>query len=665
MTTVIGSSRASCDVRLVVRFCSSAAFDAESVIPALLENAGVGYADLRGVYSALFQKVYHKSPGWEHARVINAGLDAYLETQERQSELLLLGVIITHFRTFFLLLQALKERYPRLSVIIVTEHPLPFYNAFSLSRPDARFWPAFRRYFLEEHLYRLDSLIAVAERCCGRENVRVLAADGKNDDRELIRRFYELLHLNAPESLLALPVPQTSESMDLNRLRAWPTVTEILPLPLWREALRQWERGDAPENVPERQELERVLRGMQNCWTGIARRHPELERVQSLDIEAFLNRARYAGLREQRIRQFGGLLPADMRAELLSRLAALRPLWNRQVALFCRTLSPEDATEIEVKPQPRCTVLTMSFNQKNYIGECIESVARQRLDCGLEHIIVDDASTDGTQDIIRSYARRYSHIRPVLFGKKPPTTIGTAMNLCRSEYVALCDGDDFFTDENKLRLQMDFLDRHRECALCFHRAEIRYEDGRPSRLYPDAAELPAGEKDFYAIEDLLVRNFMQTSSVMYRWRFREGLPRWFRPNLVPGDWYWHLLHAETGSIGFLRPVMSCYRRHADAVYMSAEGDMRAHRRRYGMRELSLYEELNRHFRGKYRRYFESLAVGVFSNFTEDAVRGEDAAFLTRAIALFPDFAAAFQKRLTDIYRGTHAPLPPQQGYTHE
>ena len=120
MTTVIGSSRASCDVRLVVRFCSSAAFDAESVIPALLENAGVGYADLRGAYSALFQKVYHKSPGWEHARVINADLDAYLETQERQSELLLLGVIITHFRTFFLLLQALKERYPRLSVIIVT-----------------------------------------------------------------------------------------------------------------------------------------------------------------------------------------------------------------------------------------------------------------------------------------------------------------------------------------------------------------------------------------------------------------------------------------------------------------------------------------------------------------------------------------------------------------
>ena len=665
MTTGIGSSRTPCDVRLVVRFCSSAAFDTESVIPAIRENAGVGYADLCGAYAALFQKVYHKSPGWEHARVIDAGLDAHLETWERQSELLLLDVLIAHFKTFFLLLQALKARYPRLSVIIVAEHPLPFYNAFCLSPPDARFWPAFRSYFLEEHLYRIDNLIAVAERCCGRENVRVLAADGKNDDKGLIRRFYALLHLNAPESLLALPVPQTSEGMDLNRLRAWPTVTEILPLPQWREALRQWERRDAPETVPERQEMERVLRGMQNCWAGIARRYPELERVQSLESEAFLNRARYAGLREQRLRQFGRLLPAAMRTELLSRLAALRPLWNDQTALFCRTLSQEAATVIEVKPQPRCTVLTMSFNQEKYIAQCIESVARQRVDCTLEHIIVDDASTDGTQDIIRRYARRYSHIRPVLFGKKPPTTVGTAMNLCRSEYVALCDGDDFFTDENKLRLQMDFLDRHRECALCFHRAEIRYEDGRPSRLYPDAAELPAGEKDIYTIEDLLVRNFMQTSSVMYRWRFREGLPRWFLPYLVPGDWYWHLLHAETGRIGFLRPVMSCYRRHAGAVYMSAEGDMRAHRRRYGMRELLLYEELNRHFRGKYRRYFESLAVGVFSNFTEDAVHGGDATFLKRAIALFPDFAATFQKRLTDIYRGIRTSLPPQQGYSHE
>ena len=129
--------------------------------------------------------------------------------------------------------------------------------------------------------------------------------------------------------------------------------------------------------------------------------------------------------------------------------------------------------------------------------------------------------------------------------------------------------------------------------------------------------------------------------IMYRWRFRQGLPDWFDATLVPGDWYWHLLHAETGQIGYMRDHMSVYRRHSASLYSTAEKSHVEHRAAYGLEELRTYNVCNKHFKGRYYKDFCRLATGVFADFLQLYIETDDDTLLNRGIALCPDFAKDF------------------------
>lgn len=295
--------------------------------------------------------------------------------------------------------------------------------------------------------------------------------------------------------------------------------------------------------------------------------------------------------------------------------------------------------------QPVLTVLTMTRNHEKYIGECMDSVLAQKTDFPVQHLVLDHYSTDGTPGIIAEYASRYPSIRPVLLkaGTGCYDNVSALLGRCCSEYAALCDGDDFFSDENKLQLQVNFLRRNPQCALVFHPVKVAFEDGRPSLLFPESGVLPGETRKEYCLTDLLKGNIIQTNSVVYRWRFREGLPDWFKPRLCPGDWYWHLLHAETGKIGFIPRVMSVYRRHANALYVNSFRDSRKHRQQFGMKELEAYSEINSHFKGRYFEHMALLAVGVLADLMESSLNGGDSAFFDEAVLKYPEFGLYFLK----------------------
>lgn len=164
--------------------------------------------------------------------------------------------------------------------------------------------------------------------------------------------------------------------------------------------------------------------------------------------------------------------------------------------------------------------------------------------------------------------------------------------------------------------------------------------------------LPRGVRSKYYLADLLKGNLIQTNSVVYRWRFRDGLPDWFRSNLCPSDWYWHLLHAETGKLGFLPEIMAVYRRHPGSYYSQAFLNQVEHRRRHGMAELETYKAMNEHFKGRYFRSFASMANGVFVDFLEIQTREGNSSLLDEASARYPDFALNFLKNLK-IVRAHH------------
>lgn len=315
-----------------------------------------------------------------------------------------------------------------------------------------------------------------------------------------------------------------------------------------------------------------------------------------------------------------------------------RDIWQR-----LKRMSAEHGLTPRPRKQFNVAVLTLTRNQEGMIAQTIESVLGQQTDFSLQHFIVDDASTDKTAEIIAQYAARYPQIKTLCLRKKQcGLNVTTLFSRCRSPYVALCDGDDYFSDPLKLQTQVDFMEAHPQCGLCFHPVKVIYEDGSGrERLYPPLEEMPRGVREFYYLSDLLRVNFIQTNSVMYRWRFTQGLPEWFVPDLVPGDWYWHLLHAERGKIGFINKVMSVYRRHTASLFYASEISPKANRLKHGLSELRTYDVINRHFNGRYAKVLQSLANNVFANLLEHSMQTGEDTLLTVAKERFPELAREF------------------------
>lgn len=327
-----------------------------------------------------------------------------------------------------------------------------------------------------------------------------------------------------------------------------------------------------------------------------------------------------------------------------------------------KSISPEIRHIGEVEPPAELNVLTMTYNHEEYIEDCLQSVLAQRTEFPVRHLVLDHCSSDSTAGIISSYAEKYPSIQPVLLSRRrPEENIRGLFERCSAKYVALCDGDDFFTDPLKLQKQVDYLENNPQCALCFHPVNVVFENGMAPFILPSLTSLPNRKKYQYHLADLTKGNFIQTNSVVYRWRFRNGLPTWFRSDICPSDWYWHMLHAEEGRIGFLPDIMSLYRRHDNALYAHAFHDTEAHFRDHGMEELKTYQICNDHFKNRYFRNFSALANSVFATFFNIAHDTKDSSLLDEATITFPKFAVEFYRFVNSLNKNLLSKKQPQTG----
>ena len=128
----------------------------------------------------------------------------------------------------------------------------------------------------------------------------------------------------------------------------------------------------------------------------------------------------------------------------------------------------------------RLSVAMITYNHERFIAQALESVLAQRVNFDYEIIVGEDCSTDGTRAIVMDFHRRYpGGIVPLLREKN----IGGARNIeltlaaCRGHYLAMSEGDDYWTCEDKLQRQVDFLDANPDYAICCHRVQIFDEIG--------------------------------------------------------------------------------------------------------------------------------------------------------------------------------------------
>jgi glycosyltransferase involved in cell wall biosynthesis len=216
----------------------------------------------------------------------------------------------------------------------------------------------------------------------------------------------------------------------------------------------------------------------------------------------------------------------------------------------------------------KVSVTLITYNHVQYIAQALESVLMQQTDWDFELLIGDDFSTDGTREIVLDFQRRYpQRIRLILpsenLGSQGKLILPLLLKAARGQYIALLDGDDYWTSPHKLQKQADFLDAHPECAVCFHNVWVTYENGtRRSWL-----RNPPGQKRFSDLRDILSSNFIASCSTMYRHGLFGELPAWFNQVINP-DRMLHILNAEHGQFGYIDEDMAVYRVHDRGVWSS-------------------------------------------------------------------------------------------------
>lgn len=248
--------------------------------------------------------------------------------------------------------------------------------------------------------------------------------------------------------------------------------------------------------------------------------------------------------------------------------------------------------------KPKVSVCCWTYNQEKYIRDALDGIFMQKVNFPMEVIIHDDASTDSTADIVREYEAKYPDMVRAIYQTenqfgKVPFTEKFIFPAVRGEYVAICEGDDYWIDENKLQKQVDFLDANPDFSVCFHSTKVTHEDETiPDYYFP--APKARFDRDVLTIYNLLCWNFIQTNSVMYRWRFNEN----FGPldmgaaGVMPRDWYWHLLHAQMGKIKYLDEVMGVYRRNPNGIWSGSVENIHLN---WGTSEINFYLSLEKYF----------------------------------------------------------------------
>lgn len=226
---------------------------------------------------------------------------------------------------------------------------------------------------------------------------------------------------------------------------------------------------------------------------------------------------------------------------------------------------------IKADGEPLVTVAAICYNHADNLERALDSVLCQKTDFGFKVVVLDDASTDGSQDIIRRYAAADSRIVPVLH-KENLYRQGRKMFVEYQDHITtpffhVLETDDYWCDPTKLQMQVDALRAHPECIACAHAVE--YRDGDCNLLMVKGRKVNGGSQVF----DLDSTQFCHMSTTLYR-NFLSGIPEENRKFLCRdvGRFYYAL---SMGKLFYFDKPMSVTRRTGTGAWSSLDEKTRA------------------------------------------------------------------------------------------
>lgn len=224
-------------------------------------------------------------------------------------------------------------------------------------------------------------------------------------------------------------------------------------------------------------------------------------------------------------------------------------------------LLPQAIKVIKEKTQPLVSICCLVYNHEPYLRECFEGFVMQQTTFPIEILVHDDASTDHSADIIREYTEKYPYLfKPIYqtenqYSKGVKITMTYQIPRAQGKYIAMCEGDDYWTDPLKLQKQVDFLEENPGFSLCFHKVKVWKQ--KESVMVDDfiTRDVPS-ETDIY---ELAKGNYIHTPSVVFRndKRVFDSISKMGK--LGVGDYPMWMLCAQYGKIKKFDECMAVYR----------------------------------------------------------------------------------------------------------
>lgn len=254
---------------------------------------------------------------------------------------------------------------------------------------------------------------------------------------------------------------------------------------------------------------------------------------------------------------------------------------------------------------PTVSISCITYNHSRFIRNCLDGFLMQKTTFEYEILIHDDASNDGTIEIIKEYEYKYpglikSYIQKENQYSKGQRGINAKYNIPRAKgkYIALCEGDDFWTDPYKLQKQVDFLDQNEEYIGCFTNAMIVDDVGEELGLF-----LKYNENKKFEIKHIIQKGggMFPTPSLMFRNIITDFPP--LISKVQAGDWFLMLLIADKGPVYLLNETTCSYRIHEKGVNSSI-ANIRSIRNMYSLFSIKYLDEFNQYTSGRYNKYIK-------------------------------------------------------------
>lgn len=267
------------------------------------------------------------------------------------------------------------------------------------------------------------------------------------------------------------------------------------------------------------------------------------------------------------------------------------------------------------------SVAVTTYNMEQYVAEMLDSILMQKTTFPFEIIISDDGSQDRTCEIVKSYQLKYDNIRLINTGH-----IGKMPNFIRSlqeshgKYVALCDGDDYWIDENKLQMQFDFMESHPDFSACWTNSWVLDVEKNEQKIAKKDVWDEATTEGLlsHRDDDNIQMSPGHTSAYFYRNGLVQEYPQWMYGDVMT-DFPLYMQVTRYGKAKFINVPTTVYRHTRNGVSSKGWEFTKAIKRR-----IFVYENVNRDFNYQYKSiinpilgdYYWNLGKYMFKNISK-------------------------------------------------